>query len=832
MSIKKKSMSISQHNSIKDTRNAQRRISAAVVSSYVFKSATKLTAGVVFAIPPLIADGIHGVIDIFEHGVLVLAGRHARKADREKYPLDREPLIELLGLGIFLGLFFLGLSFFCHAIKTIFAVLVRAGWVNLDSLTFISKILQEISIPEVSVPWLAASILFVCFGITEIVFRFQRRLANEYGLREMEADAMELRSDGWIELAMAFGFTAGWITAIVLSAKTNSAIVHNFTSLVTEIILLALSFYLMKISIPEIYNKYQNLMNVALEGEKREQLENAINNRLPKNCTLLSPLTSFYRGEQLFVTGHIRIDRSVMVSSDMILSKVERTAKRFLSDLSQDIRVQFSPFFIWDSDSIQRDLDEVVRTAWGLSPECSASKAFYLLRKGNLAEAQKLIDKYPPDKPQEIALTTYVSSEVFFRAEGLFHAEGNQIVQKIERLIEEEDISLSAKIMLASWFLIYAIGHKNSSEGQHIILFSRNRLERLLNLNSFIPDIVHAEVSFALGYSWERFQNYDVQKTMFYYRQSEISYARSGIRSESDRLMNTWGHFETMLYSLGDAQDHLEVALDIRKLREDPLSLSFTYGCLGDLYSRLGNHEDANYYYTQDIDILKELNVVHLIPLVMGKHGKAKIRWGLTEKNPDIVFDGITLCEESGRLAGIDRRETQFFARKGQLKGWLGLTAISDDRMTTMNYHKRSSALIESLEGKSTYEKAFLLRLKGRYFGLSGDIERATKSLNKAALHFDQMKEPNSEIDLSLQSIACRLESLRHKIANSDQISPELGPVAELETFLDPLGGMLGEVSNHIRDLLTNIKNTLNCKTIKKEDAITDLDQLIWLIEG
>ena len=106
-----------------DIRQVQRRISTVVVSSYLIKATAKLTYGILLSVPPLIADGIHGIIDIFEHGVLVLAGRHARKADREKYPLDREPLIDLMGLSIFIGLFFIGLNFFSDAIKNITATL-------------------------------------------------------------------------------------------------------------------------------------------------------------------------------------------------------------------------------------------------------------------------------------------------------------------------------------------------------------------------------------------------------------------------------------------------------------------------------------------------------------------------------------------------------------------------------------------------------------------------------------------------------------------------------------------------------------------------------------
>lgn len=814
-----------------DIRQVQRRISTVVVSSYLIKATAKLTYGILLSVPPLIADGIHGIIDIFEHGVLVLAGRHARKADREKYPLDREPLIDLMGLSIFIGLFFIGLNFFSDAIKNITAALVNANWIGFKLPAWITMYLPEVTVSDINVLWIVALILFICYGITEIVFRYQFRLATEHSLREMEADSIELRSDGWLELSMGFGFLAGWITTLILSKSSNHKIAINISSLITGIILLALSIYLIKITIPEIYERYQNLMNVALNREKRTELEKIIDERLPERCTILTPLTTFFRGQQLFVTGRISIDRSVMVSADIVLSKAERTAKRFLSDLSKDIRVQFSPFFIWDQKSIDLDLNKVLRITWSVSPDCFASKAFCLLRKGLLEEAIKMISTDHSTINQESALAAYVNAESLLQIKGPFHPEIKKQGKKIEELITE-NLPLSAKIMLASWLLIYSVNRsRNSSTDQSTIIKKRDQLGKLLGSNTNIPDIVRAEASFAVGYSWERCHNYDLRKSVEHYRQAEIFYAQSGIRSESDRLMNTWGHMETLLYALGDARDHLELALDIRKLRNDPLSLSFTYGCLGDLYSRLGDFNEADHCYAQDLDLLNSLGIRYQIPLVMCKQGESRIRTGLIEKDLKKVSSGINLCEESGQLSEKENRQGQFFAIKGQLKGWLGLSVISDDSHV-LSSQERCSKLIKSLHGQNVYKKAFSLRLKGRYFGVLGDFENAQKNLNESAIFFDQMKEFRSEIALSLQSIACRLEILRHGIANGVTTTNGLYPVDELENYLIPVGGMLGEASERIREIVEKIREAFDGKTINNEKAVAFLDHLVWFIEG
>lgn len=814
-----------------DIKQAQRRISTAVVSSYFIKASAKLIAGVLLAVPPLIADGIHGIIDILEHGILVLAGRHARKVDWEKYPLDREPLIDLMGLSIFIGLFFVGLNFFSDAIKNIAAVLVNANWIGFKLPNWITLYLPELTMPKINVLWVVALILFVCYGITEIVFRYQFRIATEHGLREMEADAMELRSDGWLELSMGFGFMAGWVTTLVLSKYSNYKVASYTSSLITGIILLALSIYLIKITIPEIYAKYQNLMNVALNRKKRTELEKIIDDRLPERCTILRPLTTFFRGQQLFVTGRISIDRSVMVSADMVLSKAERTAKRFLSDISKDTRVQFSPFFNWDQDSIDLDLKNVLKIIWSVSPDCSASKAYYLLRKGLLEEARKMVSVDHSTIAQESALVAYVNAESLLRIKGPLHSETKQQMEKINKLISK-NLSLPSKTLLVSWLLIYSVDRsKNSPASQSTIVETRNQIGKLLDSNTDIPDIARAEAAFAIGYSWERCHNYDLQKGAEHYRQAEMFYVRSGIRSESDRLMNTWGHMETLLYALGDAQDHLELALDIRKLRNDPLGLSFTYGCLGDLYCRLGDFNEAEHCYARDLELLNNLRIKHQIPLVICKQGEARIRGGLTEKNLKKVISGIELCEESERISGKDNRQGQFFAKKGQIKGWLGLSVISDDSHPLVD-QDRCSKLIKTLNVQNVYEKAFSLRLKGRYFGIIGDFKNAQKNLHESAICFNQMKEARSEVELSLQSIACRLEILRHEIANNISPLNELHSVDELENFLAPVGGMLGEASERIGNMVAEIRTALNGKRVDKKGAVALLDQLVWFIEG
>ena len=61
------------------SQSVQKAITIVVTTSYLVKSALKITGGFIMGIPVLIADGIHGLFDIIEHGFLVLGGYYARK---------------------------------------------------------------------------------------------------------------------------------------------------------------------------------------------------------------------------------------------------------------------------------------------------------------------------------------------------------------------------------------------------------------------------------------------------------------------------------------------------------------------------------------------------------------------------------------------------------------------------------------------------------------------------------------------------------------------------------------------------------------------------------
>lgn len=809
-------------------------ISTAVVFSYVIKSLSKLAGGILLNVPPLVADGIHSFVDILEHGALVLGGRHARKSDTEVYPIGREPLIDLLQLTIFIGLIFMGGRFFVEGLRIIIATSLNIEWIKVGLSERAMNYFQMPYFPNYNVLLYAALILLFCFVISEIVYKYQKRLATNFGLREMIADAMELRSDGWIELTMSISFLSAWLITLMIGTDDNSGVVTIFSSLITGFILLGLSTYIIKIAIPEAYAAYQNLMNVSLKPQKRVDLENAINKRIPEKCDLISPLKAFHRGEQLFVLGQILIDSSLSVSTDMIIAQAERSARRFLSDTSEEVHIQLSPLFVpLNYKSIKSDIDKVLSDIWDVSPDCKLAQSFFSLRKGRLKESLSVALNEIENlnvNVHELSLALYLKGECLLRLKGANHTETEQAANELEKNLNT-NISSTLKIIIASWLLIYITDKiRKTHDKQPEVILKRRLLNDLIIQNPDVSFIAKAEALFSIGYSWERCLHYDLEKSASLYKESEIFYSMSRSRSEMDKLMNTWGHMETLTYALGDAENHLELALEIKKIRGDELGLTFTYGCLGDLYSRMGKFNLADKNYKKDLELLGKLNITHQIPSVICKQGESIIRDGLINNNIEKAMMGITRCEESENI-GLRDNIDPFFSQKGQLKGCLGIAALSIDPAEKNKNIQRSKNLLNGLDPKGSYQNAFKYRLSGRYHGLKGDTKKAFENLKNASAEFEKMIEPGYGVAFSLQSIACKIEILRSIISSNSEPVNDLNAINELNNFIEPFGGMLGDASILINDLIIKIKEAIN-KSGTKETSLPYIDRLIWFIEG
>lgn len=807
-------------------KNAQRLISVVVVASYFCKATVKLITGIILSIPPLIADGIHSFIDIAEHGFLVVGGYVARKQDKKKYPLDRQPLLDLLGMIIFGGLISLGAAMVLQAIQIVLKSSAFFGWVNSVSVDWlISESNNELLSLESEHILLATFIMIISYGISELVYRFEFRLAENNNIPEMKADAMELRSDGWLELGMGLSLLVAWMLNIFLSEVYENTQLNAVSTLVLGIITLVLGIYLFILGIREFYKSYKNLMNQAIDEEKRNRLEQELRKRLPENCEIVSPLIGYHRGAQLFIKGYIQIDRNLMQSSDVIISNCEKIAEMFFAETRKEVHSQFSPFFSWSKKTILDDLNKVVENIFEVDINSKQAKAFRLMRFGKLDSAIELINSNKPNSISEESLSIFIFAESYLQKFGPKNESTHKYVDLMkDHCLKIENIDILG--ILFSWLLIYHIKlYRKDKDGQNVIYKFQKKVEDILRNNS-LSDYSIAELYFALGFSWERTAQYDLDKTRKFYKLSEQYYTKSGLRSEVDRLMNTMGHMESLLYSLADSDIHLTVAREIRELKNDKLGLSYTYGSLGDLYVKMGLFEDALEYYNKDVVYLEDLNIDHFLPDLNVKIGELKIRIGMLSSDNRKILDGIDLCQKSELLL-----EDPFFAKKGIVKGYLCLSILSNEKESKSDYLNKVDNYLKDMVSNNNYQKAFYYRLKGRYDALLGNHEEAIKSLKISKLNFNEMRDPILDAANGMQEIISSIEAYKWEFFNSeiDLSDAKEQIVGEVQKFIESIGGMLGSSKYRFEELIASISNK---KVKTKVELLKQMDMITWNLEG
>ncbi|MBK8943629.1 MAG: cation transporter [Ignavibacteriae bacterium] len=806
----------------KKTLKEEILISIVVVGSYFLKASVKLITGLIYSIPPLIADGLHGLIDIAEHGFLVLGGKFSRKSAKDKYPIDRQPLLDLLGMIIFGGLLIFGLSLVVQAIQVLIGSLLYFGWMDKSIANWIvSENKTQIISIKTEYLLIASFVMFFSFLLSEFVFRYENRFAEKTHRSELKADAMELRGDGLLELSLGISLIITWGLNLLLKNSYENSHLDAISAIFIGFITIGLGVYLIIIAIPEFYENYKNLMNQAIKQEKRTKLENEIEKRLPEHCNIIKPIVGYHRGDQLFIKGHIQIDRNLMQSSDVIISNCEKLSKVILSEPGKDIFTQFSPIFNWSEKIIIEDLNIILTSIFNVDVNSSYGEAFRSMKLGKLNEALNLIKSSNNYKKNEELLSIFILGECHLQMLGVSDSKTIEIASQIENKLLTNDNEIYNSIFLA-WLLIYYT--KLSQFDKHIkdsLISLVNDIEKLLNNNNQ-PDYVMAELYFSLGFFWERRFDYDLNKCRQLYKKSEFYYSKSGIRSEIDRLVNTLGHLETLLYSLGDAELHLNLANEIREIKQDKLGLAYTYGSLGDLRVKMGLFDEALFYYEEDIKLLIELNFNHLIPSLNVKKGELLIRKGVIEKDTDNIWIGINLCKDSK-----NKLSDPFFAKKGIIKGYLCLLTLDDSSVARKVYINEITNYLNSLEPKNSYQEAFYNRLKGRYDGMIGNCENAKSLLQKSSESFHKMRDPLFNIFNGIQEIVSLVEVDKWELYSRNNKS--VNSIKNLEDYLQSLGGLLGGAKITINELVEGVIETKN-KT--KEELIKKIDLLIWHLEG
>ncbi len=809
----------------------QKIISIVVVSSYVLKSGLKLVTGFIMGIPVLVADGYHGLFDIAEHGFIVWIGKVAREPD-ENFPLDRLPLIDLVGLGIYILLFLFAVTILQEALQYLLFALINFGWITITLPTWLFSNTDNFLDIQPEFYLYASGVMLFSYVISEIVYRFQIKKALENNLRDMKADAKELRGDGYLELGTGLGLLSAWFIIQFFSQDTNGQLLNNLSSLSMSIILLVVVVYLMYNAVDEGKEILNNLLNKALEKDKRLHLEETLNKRLPSGCKVISPLICYYRSEQIFIKGELSVAQKMMWSADLIIKNAENISKTFFSDIDDQFTIysKFSPKFELNKEQAEQQLNNILSECFQLAAERPVAVAFKELRFGHLESAQKWIRGNPIDDDNEKVLSKFILAECEFQKNGVNNDLLKKSTSELEVLLSKTN-SPNLKGLLFSWLLIYKTSLKSKTkENIDTLNAFREKVESFMKNPAKTHPYITAELYFSLGFSWERATNYDLGKTRRYYSHAEEKYANSGAKFEIDRLYNTWGHFETLTYSLGDAENHLNITKEIRKAKNDRLGLTYTYGSLGDLYGKMGHFNKSISNYQKDLNLLQQLSISHHVPNVSIKMAEQMLKLGLIQSEKKKIKEAIHYCENAE-----NELTHMFFAYKALCKCYLGLTEneeINEKDKPQFLEEAQSYLSLMVPRPESSYEKAFHERLLGRYHAIEGNYSKAFQHLQLSSEYFLAMRDPLHGFSLGIQSITCQLEILKWKLVSQSSGSV-LNDVTDwqvlntLKDHLESIGGMMGPVKEKITDYLDKIENPKN-----HSKQVRYLSELIWFLEG
>ena len=810
-----------------DQRRAQWIITTTVVGSYVVKVCLKLLVGLWTGSAPLIADAFHGAIDILEHFGLVIVGRHARKADPEKYPLGREPLLNLMSIAICCGVLLLSLGAIWQGIKSL---AIAGGIVEMLPPLLADSLYHS---DRQFVPPMIAPIVVMVFssGLSWIVFKIEWHQAVKHRLKEFEADAKELRSDGILEMGIAVGLLTQWgLVRLVVEISWMHLDLDTVSRTVSGVIMIGLGGYILRHVLPDMREHYSTLLNPSISITERLALEDALQARMPIGCQLTRPVTAYMRGDSVFVTGWLEVERDLIGMGDVVTERCERIVEAYFSDDAESVNVHFGVTAVETEETIQQDWNRLLREVWNVDPNSDCAAVFRDFKSGELSVTRKKLAECELSNHQERSLATWMSAQVAFEVDGPASDELERAEAAIEKTLETTT-SASIRGMLCSSRLIRA-GSSTTTNPEKLdrITAFRDGADALLKDSAASPPVVRAECAFALGHSWNRAEDYDLDRATRYFDASARLYAESGIRSESDRLKTSWGHQKTLIYELGDSIILLEESRAIKELKGDRLGLAYVYGCLGDAYGRWGDFARAQLYYREDIRLIDELGITHQLPRVMVKAGEGKVRRGAVEREEAWIVAGIEDLENARAIVRDRDSDTTFFADKGCAKGALALASMCAAKGRRKQRLDDAHRILERMQPSGSYQEAFHERLLGRLKGLSEDNAGAAICLKNASGLFERLSSHGAERTMSMQSITCRLEAAKFQtaISGAGECIEEI--VRELLEFIVPFRGLLGSAGKRIHEYVSEYR--ASGKKLTEKGDLTQIDALIAFLEG
>lgn len=814
-------------------------IHVAVVLSYFGKATVKAVCGFYFGSPLLINDSIHSIIDIWEHALVAVVGKQARKEAEARFPLGRKPLLDVVGFVI--GLSMAGLALKClkdgfsaalHAMDLMFGIKgLLPSW--------LTRLLPELTrYGTPSQLWIIGAIFIACALLSFLVYPIEYGLARKHRLKEYQDDATGLWQDAVLELATGLCVLGAWLLVIVVRASAGKAwSFETVTTVTTAVVLLGLCAYLFTHAVHSIAENTRNLLHPGLDDESVDLLRAHLARAIPCGCELVkekvSDITCYTSGDVLYVTGVIRIPRSRLYASDLVMDHAQHVAASFLKGKAGDVNVRFFPApEEWSTNDAHAQWGRLLTEIWLVKPEGVVWEYFSSLKRGELSKAAALAESGLESVGlNERMLRLWVLAMATLYGDGGLSPSAEVVAGRVGAALDEMPEQDARRVAFHCWDLVRAITsgriHGQSEDGREAAAL--RAIEAAAESRAGVPEILRAEAEFVLGMLAERQGGYDLQLSEHRYRQALALYLSSGFPLEADRLLNTWGHQKSLLFEIEEAAYLLNLSRTMKELKGDKLGLAFTLGCLGDNHRRAGEFENAIACYLEDLRISEAFSIDHSAASVTCKLGETEVCAGFLGQDASLLNRGVERLRNLYSQNGLSD-QARFFAGKGLAKGLLWKAAASGREYIARLLSDAEGVLV-CLRPFSPYSAAHLDRLNGRLARLRGDYGNAVRLLMQAQDSFVAMTGNVKTKVSSLQAICCGIEAAMAR-GPQDGRAEELRVACEdLRRLVNSLQGLLGAARERMESLL-EVGSPVHRAAGKAFWRSDNMERLIAFLEG
>ena len=797
-----------------------------VCGGYLLKAIAKLAGGIVLSSPVLINDGLHGIIDIVEHGIITVVSKIARDGNLSKYPLGKMPLLDIIGLVIGLSVICLGFKCLAEALG-LTALALNHLWniSNIIPVWLWDVLVNDKSYRQLS-PLPIALIMLGCWTVSIVTHRIEISLAVLHDWKEYKVDANELFQNSLLELITGLGML---IVAGVLYISPPKPSTFSISMLISEsvtpVMLVFLGFYFIRNGMVMIYEECHELLNPPLDRKHVLNLITTVNENLPDGCSVIEEdrvVKIWRRSSKVYVIGTIEIANNCWEMASNIIEDCKHTISNFISgiDGGYETIVHLQPHKLVCEVNIETEWKAWIKKIAGDKAHQDILLCFTLLRKSNFCSLENCIRKLEQANLSSIerGLLLWFKGQVDLEVHGAMSEEVSKVSRQVRKYCEQERNPVA--MLLMAWDVLRCILLPSEQRVNSEISFLED-INSVIEDNNF-PVEIRAECSFIMGMYWERAANYDLARSVQFYRRALSLYFSGVAPSEADRLLNTWGHQKTLMLELSEAKRLIKRSLQIKRRKADVIGLAYSIGCLADNYTREGLYQEALLNYDYNLKYLKEAETFYL-PFVQIKRTECLFRIGILSSN-------IALIEETEKAAAELQKQLPFesdeyfFASKCLSKCIFVGSLLKYSHLNSSRFEsQRFGDVLPVIDSKSKYIQALLKRMEGRYQLLLNNINSAIANFEEAAKLFESMARGTSHRTTSLESLLCKFEigiiKVIYKNGDKQIISDNIALIRDLFSSLGGLTGNAGiliskymdEIELYIKKYNKDIKFALTC---------------------